>query len=738
MKKRILSIILVCAMMFAVISSMSIGVSAAVTAPKKYSYASPADSITIDGEIDDAWDKAALNTLTVDAKQDSRGDEATRKDSSKVEFRAMYDANRVYLLFEIYDDTWIAGTGAKDWQNDSVFLVITEDSENGSNGSWGETAYILCAYPDTTEGKTTSDLFFARSGSNNGEKDIAVKEIDANHRVMELSFELNTKTPVLGDFIYLDVQFNDADRDSNGSTGDQNRTIVWNWSCNNANGTSAGNGRSDWGRIDFIDYDPTKMHPNKTVAAPAADAVSVDGVIDAAWDNAAINLLETEAFMDSRGNADVRKDSSTVKFRVMYKEGKVYMLFEIYDKDGDWRFGNATNWRNDSIFICVSEIAEPEFTDSNGIALSKIVNAQYGEAVYTMNVYPDSDTSKTVNDLFFVRSGKGTNDLAKEIAVKEVDAQNRIVELSFELNTVDPAGNSIFLDVQYNDADNPDNKEEGSTITADSPRAIVWNWSTDDLNGLSAGNGGPEWGRIDFAQASQDDEAEIEPSLAGDYYVSDMDGNVLYLLNFNNGALTVVDKTEEDGADYSGEYTYNGTFDTGIKVYDASGAETGISITNMRGRYFFNTTPMGMGNLMSAGQPPVKPVMKLGDNAYNVTITSGWAEGVEVSFTAEKAGKYTLSAAGGEDNAEVSVIADYSSEMVDLPYEFVLDEGETVKFYISSTALLQSEDEINLVLSLEGENAETGDLGVMIAVVALVAVLGMGITAVTSRRVSVK
>ena len=238
-------------------------------------------------------------------------------------------------------------------------------------------------------------------------------------------------------------------------------------------------------------------------------------------------------------------------------------------------------------------------------------------------------------------------------------------------------------------------------------------------------------------------QAEIEPSLDGDYYVADWDGNVQYTLNFDNGTLIIVDKVEEDGVDVNGTYTYTGTFETGITVYDASGEATTITISQMRGVPTFNATNMGFGSVMTAGQPPVTPELVLGNNAIATKVENYYAAPVKATFTAAKAGKYTLTAAAGEENAFVAIDVENGSETAELPYEFELEAGETVTFYISTSAnVMQNngnfEDEINLVLSLEGENAETGDLGVMIAVVALVAVLGMGITAVTSKRVSVR
>lgn len=248
------------------------------------------------------------------------------------------------------------------------------------------------------------------------------------------------------------------------------------------------------------------VNPNKKLSIFSTESVNVNGTIDEGeWDNAAVNTLEVDAFQDSKGNADTRKQSSTVKFRIMNDGKTIYMLFEIYDKGGDWRFGNGTNWKNDSLFICVSENPNPVIVNNSGINDSKIGDANYGESVYCLCAYPDTDSSKKASDIFFARSGKGDKvggvavDRGTDIKVTEVDNENRIIELSFELQTLEGVyGDHLFLDVMYNDADDYNNKEEGSNINSDNPRTIVWNWSTNFSNGMSAGNAGATWGRIDF------------------------------------------------------------------------------------------------------------------------------------------------------------------------------------------------------------------------------------------------
>lgn len=88
----------------------------------------------------------------------------------------------------------------------------------------------------------------------------------------------------------------------------------------------------------------------------------------------------------------------------------------------------------------------------------------------------------------------------------------------------------------------------------------------------------------------------------------------------------------------------------------------------------------------------------VGENHVTVTVSNYYCPGVEISFTATEAGTYTLSAAAGEENAEVySMIND---EFVDLPYSFTVDAGQTVTFVIFTTAIMTlTEDVIDLVIT---------------------------------------
>lgn len=240
----------------------------------------------------------------------------------------------------------------------------------------------------------------------------------------------------------------------------------------------------------------------ETADAAPVDSITVDGVKEAAWDAATEYTMVNEVSDDSRGAAETKKDSSTVKFRIMYGETKVYLLFEI--EDDVWQNGMVnTHWRNDSIFIYVSE---------DGTTKDKASEKSYQMVAYMLNADPD----KAANTGFFVRNN-GVNTKAKEHAAV-IDGNKATVELSFEFNTITPeVGGSFQIDLQYNDQDlDPTTAEEQS-------RTIVWAWSAAESSGPN--NNGGSWGTVNFAAAQQggntggdngDGENEIEVTETGD------------------------------------------------------------------------------------------------------------------------------------------------------------------------------------------------------------------------------
>ena len=207
-------------------------------------------TITVDGVIDEAWADAPVYTMENVVTLDSTGDAATRKDSSTIKFRMMYNETKVYMLFEIVDDVFIVGQSDTNWKNDTMFIYISEDGVDRSRTSNKSTQ--MCAflenYSDANSGKSGL-IVRSGKGANDNPKEHAVK-IDGNKAVMEISFQFNTITPVEGGSFVLDLQYNDQDKTPDGNN---TRTIVWAWSTSHSDGPDKVQvGSIGWGDVRFV------------------------------------------------------------------------------------------------------------------------------------------------------------------------------------------------------------------------------------------------------------------------------------------------------------------------------------------------------------------------------------------------------------------------------------------------------------------------------------------------------
>ena len=687
----------------------------------------------VDGVIDDIWEGAEVDTLEYLIAGDGQLKNPTAEQVAEecgIQYRVMWDKDRIYFLVEIHDDEFspdffkpddVTSQSAQWWKTDALFMYVSETGLH--TGYTAGNSYQL-VLPLTEDYYESAIIRKGEKETGHPVKDGALTRktvLNGNDMVIELSLELreeNVAENHIGQTMAVAFQYHDVDASSEYASQSNPRTLCV--CSSNKSPDIEGSGRNNWVGIKLTrDYEVLKGTP------------TLDGVIDDLWTNAEAAELSSIVTLNGATseslNAD-KVDSSSAYAKVIYDGDKVYML--LVAEDDDYYHGNATDWKNDSFMIKLAEQRDWFSGDNKGNNGDAALNYA---SLNTYQICAQVDSERGA----YVRDGKGNALNIGYASTISGDADNGytfVIEISIELNVLEnEAGNVFYTEFQYNDA-NPEND------AANNNRDLVRCWNSGDL-GMGQANGLAIMRMSE--NSAEEEEVGIEPSLVGDYYVADWDGNVQYTLNFDNGTLIIVDKVEEDGVDVNGTYTYAGTFETGITVYDASGEATTITISQMRGVPTFNATNMGFGSMMTAGQPPVTPELVLGNNAIATKVENYYAAPVKATFTAAKAGKYILTAAAGEENAFVAIEVENGSETAELPYEFELEAGETVTFYISTSAnVMQNngnfEDEINLVLSLEGENAETGDLGVMIAVVALVAVLGMGITAVTSKRVSVR
>ena len=156
-----------------------------------------------------------------------------------------------------------------------------------------------------------------------------------------------------------------------------------------------------------------------------------------------------------------------------------------------------------------------------------------------------------------------------------------------------------------------------------------------------------------------------------------------------------------------GEYTISWTGDASVTLNGVA-VESGSVVTFVNPRLGSNEVVITPTNAEEACTVVVtiaayvEPATQLvlGENAINVTVENYYCAGTEVEFTAVEAGKYVLKVAEGEENADVYIVnGPYDVEYVELPYEFELAAGATVKFNVATSAIMTlTEDEINLVL----------------------------------------
>ena len=193
-----------------------------------------------------------------------------------------------------------------------------------------------------------------------------------------------------------------------------------------------------------------------------------------------------------------------------------------------------------------------------------------------------------------------------------------------------------------------------------------------------------------------------------------------------DGSFTVVCATFGTSA-YAGNYDYvidefgaitvysNGSVTQNVMISVGMGGVYSIQFADMRMPVEIGTALSGTVDVMFNGSMHMYTItfgaaggnggsdntasgLVVGENQVTVTVSNYYCPGVEISFTATEAGTYTLSAAAGEENAEVySMIND---ELVDLPYSFTVDAGQTVTFVIfTSEVMTLTEDVIDLVIT---------------------------------------
>lgn len=157
-------------------------------------------TVTVDGEIDDAWANAEDVPLSIVLGAKNEG-------SAKV----LWDEENLYVLFTVKDSV-LNKDNENAWEQDSIEVFI--DENNSKAGGYE---------PDDKQYRVSYENFLSFNGDQCVEENMksAVKITDDGY-IVEASFKWTDITPAAGDAVGLELQVNDA-----GADGARSGTLSW-------------------------------------------------------------------------------------------------------------------------------------------------------------------------------------------------------------------------------------------------------------------------------------------------------------------------------------------------------------------------------------------------------------------------------------------------------------------------------------------------------------------------------
>lgn len=158
---------------------------------------------TIDGKIDAAWSKTETVELN-EVKKDSP------KEDTVVKASMMWDEAGFYFLFEIKDSAISQTSGVGDYQNDGIYLYISEEMQDdaGAFGDFMDGTYQFALISEELE-------LLPRYGLSDDVEDYeAAYQITEDGMIIEFFYKPEFAVLEVGTQMYLDYQYNDC---ANGS-----------------------------------------------------------------------------------------------------------------------------------------------------------------------------------------------------------------------------------------------------------------------------------------------------------------------------------------------------------------------------------------------------------------------------------------------------------------------------------------------------------------------------------------
>jgi hypothetical protein len=319
----------------------------------------------IDGTADALWTDVPFREI----RNTSSG---TMDHSFAADYKALWDANNLYLLVDIKDDTLRndnqPSSFAQD-QNDYVDLYIDMDrlfphKANQDNGSWWNT-YDLNDY----QVQLLRDGDFLNIGGQNGAQTLdsatsgivygQMEKVDGSGWMLEVQVPF---TNLDANFMAMhnarlgfEIMVGDADADTN-----RDGRVAWNMP---AGVDMAWGDPTEWGVLVFSDGNDISAPAETPEIMETATAPVIDGTIDALWNSVDFREIRntTSGDMDDTFNAE---------FKAVWDATNLYLLVEVQDDilKNDNRPSGFAQDQNDYIDIYLdTDMKFPhKTTQSNG------------------------------------------------------------------------------------------------------------------------------------------------------------------------------------------------------------------------------------------------------------------------------------------------------------------------------------------------------------------------------------
>lgn len=163
-------------------------------------YKAVSGKAVIDGKIDDAWNNAETVTLDYIKKVDRDESDAL------IDARMMWDKDGFYFLFEITDEEISQENGVGDYQNDGIYIYISEDLQEGTGAftDFTDGTYQFALISDTLE------MLPRYGNADEVENCTSAYKITDTGMVIEFFYQPAYAELAVGTQMFLDFQYNDC------------------------------------------------------------------------------------------------------------------------------------------------------------------------------------------------------------------------------------------------------------------------------------------------------------------------------------------------------------------------------------------------------------------------------------------------------------------------------------------------------------------------------------------------